>query len=604
MNEKGPDKTTHGDNVTNAEKHSSELGELRSHAVAERLLHDPNVTFEEYMYYAAKSRAEENATARSGPAASAAKAKTTLMDIFLPSARGGVRELKGAAATDGSGGALREMNLSDPQVRAAISDDEWTNASRALRTATAAACFYLITTDILGPFGVGFALGTMGWGEGISLYTVFGAFAGFSGYLLWKVFMNIDSYEFPAKNYGDLAYRIYGKWFRWIVNLCQGLQLLLSVGNIIISNGMSISQVSKFKLCYSVCCLIWAIVGYAMGQIRTLNKFTWLANWAVFINLMVMFISMGVMAHSEPNYVGAQGASAGSGTSMSMVAQLPDGSYPPVMTFGSVPPSDNGFIGSIVGLMQGVYAYAGAQLFIEFMAELQRPRDFLRVMWFSQFFIYAVYVIYGSYVYYWQGQYSNQTAYMGLSPYAWQTACNIMGVISGLIAAVLYGNIGIKVIYNNILIEFFNFPPLTTRKGKYLWAAVVPIYWSIAFIIAAAIPDFFGLTSLTAALFFVQFTYTFPALLGLGFLVQSEAMRGESSFDPYSGEVHRRDSGVTRWMRGYFGRYWWACILLTLYALGGLVVSGMGSYSSIKSLIEKFQTPQINAFTCRSPLAG
>lgn len=49
--------------------------------------------------------------------------------------------------------------------------------------------------------------------------------------------MNVDSYEFPAKNYGDLAYRIYGKYFRWLVNTTQALQLLLSVGNIIISNG-------------------------------------------------------------------------------------------------------------------------------------------------------------------------------------------------------------------------------------------------------------------------------------------------------------------------------------------------------------------------------
>lgn len=193
---------------------------------------------------------------------------------------------------------------------------------------------------------------------------------------------------------------------------------------------------------------------------------------------------------------------------------------------------------------------------------------------------------------------------MGISPYAWQTACNIMGVISGLIAAVLYGNIGIKVIYNNILIEFFKFPPLTTRKGKYIWVAVVPIYWSIAFILAAAIPDFNGITSLTAALFFVQFTYTFPALLGLGFLVQREAMSGEPPFDPYSGEVSRRDSGVRRMVRGFFGRYWWLCTLLTLYALGSLVVSGLGSYSAIMSLISSFAQPQVNAFTCRSPLAG
>lgn len=168
----------------------------------------------------------------------------------------------------------------------------------------------------------------------------------------------------------------------------------------------------------------------------------------------------------------------------------------------------------------------------------------------------------------------------------------------------MYGNIGIKVIYNNVLIEFFRFPPLTTKKGKHIWAAVVPIYWSIAFVLSAAIPDFFGLTSLTAALFFVQFTYTFPAVIGLGFFVQREAMRGETPFDPYTGEVHRRDSGAKRIMRGYMGRYWWLCILLTIYAVGSLIVSGLGSYAAIESLISAFRTPQVNAFSCRSPLAG
>lgn len=180
----------------------------------------------------------------------------------------------------------------------------------------------------------------------------------------------------------------------------------------------------------------------------------------------------------------------------------------------------------------------------------------------------------------------------------------MLGVLSGIIAATLYGNIGIKVVYNNVLIEFFDFPPLHTKKGRHIWAVVVPIFWSVAFIISAAIPDFFGLTSLTAALFFVQFTYTFPALLGLGLVVRKEAMRGEAPFDPATGEVHRQDAGFKRVMRGFFGRYWWACILLTLYALGSLVVSGLGAYSAIVSLIAAFETPQVNAFTCKSPLSG
>lgn len=77
-----------------------------------------------------------------------------------------------------------------------------------------------------------------------------------------------------------------------------------------------------------------------MGQIRTLSRFTFLANWSVFINLLIMFISMGVFAHSGPNYSAAQAGSSGAATGGSSVAQLPDGSYPPVVTFGTVPPSD------------------------------------------------------------------------------------------------------------------------------------------------------------------------------------------------------------------------------------------------------------------------
>lgn len=120
--------------------------DLRSNAVAikpqQRLLHDPNVTFEEYLYYAERTRAEEDRLAAANPP------RVTLKSIFIPSTSKGVVS-EGAA---GSWSAVTELNLSDPTVRATISDEEWTNASRALRTASAAACFYLITTDILGPF--------------------------------------------------------------------------------------------------------------------------------------------------------------------------------------------------------------------------------------------------------------------------------------------------------------------------------------------------------------------------------------------------------------------------------------------------------------------
>lgn len=45
-------------------------------------------------------------------------------------------------------------------------DEERVNALRALRTASWASVFYLITTDILGPFNAPFAISQVGWVPG------------------------------------------------------------------------------------------------------------------------------------------------------------------------------------------------------------------------------------------------------------------------------------------------------------------------------------------------------------------------------------------------------------------------------------------------------
>ena len=80
-----------------------------------------------------------------------------------------------------------------------------------------------------------------------------------SGYLLWTIFLGLDSDQYPLRSYGDLAFRLYGRTARHCFNVLQSVQLLCSVGVIIVSNGQALSQVSKFRLCYAICCLLWAI---------------------------------------------------------------------------------------------------------------------------------------------------------------------------------------------------------------------------------------------------------------------------------------------------------------------------------------------------------
>ena len=64
-------------------------------------------------------------------------------------------------------------------------------------------------------------------------------------------------------------------------------------------------------------------------------------------------------------------------------------------------------------------------------------------------------MMFGIFVYSFQGQLTLPLAFQGLSKFAWQTVGNVIALITGIIAAGLYGNIGIsKYYYNRILFEW------------------------------------------------------------------------------------------------------------------------------------------------------
>lgn len=121
-------------------------------------IHDPSVEFEEYLYWAAITRAEEKeANARMLAAEGPKTFKTIIGNRFAKGKTG----FEHSVALTGAAGPNEKAAEGDRDAqdigRTYISDQEWQRASRATRTAGWSAIFYLITTDILGPFSVPWA---------------------------------------------------------------------------------------------------------------------------------------------------------------------------------------------------------------------------------------------------------------------------------------------------------------------------------------------------------------------------------------------------------------------------------------------------------------
>ncbi|KAK2602863.1 hypothetical protein N8I77_009365 [Diaporthe amygdali] len=564
------------------------------------------VSFEEYFYYASITRAEEKLA---NEAYRGARGPTTIKSLLLDRFQTSPKSHKDASGnTQQITRSSQGVEEKDIQRTASytgtrpspVGNHELHTANRALRTAGWGSVFYLITTDILGPSNTPWAFAQTGFGAGFALYFAFGILSAYSGWILWKMFLGLDSDRYPVRNYADLFFRCFGPWSGYFVHVIQAIQLLVIIAFLILLNGQAISQISQVNgtgpgLCFIVCVLVFALAGMVVGQIRTLQKFSWLANFSVWINLLSMFIVMGLVANYPPNF-GALAASFG-----------PDFGIPgPIQTFAGTPPDGlatggSGFVASVNGAMQAVFAYGGAMLFPAFMAEMRHPMDFWKGMICAQAFLTSVYLIFGMVVYHFQGQFTFIPIAQGISVYGWQTCLNVLGMVAGLIATGLYSNVGMKIAYVEVL-EPLSFPPLTSTMGKIWWACLIPIYWTVGFVLAAAIPQLASISGLVGALFGLGFTYILPAWGALGYFIREDAMVNDSeSFDEASRTYSRIDQGWKRLGRGFMKRpifHTWNLI----YFLGTLAACGLGCYASIVQLIGAFSSGVATSFSCTSPV--
>lgn len=401
---------------------------------------DPTVTFEEYQYWAKIEREEEH---QNNLAFKAEHGPRTVKSVFLGRFSKGIHHenkkkaeaAAAAAAAEQNSGSASPTDEKHPGVLTTHSSNlpteaEWKQASRAMRTASWGTMFYLITTDILGWSSTPFVFASVGFGPGVALYIVFGAAAAFSGYILWKVFLGLDSSRFPMVSFGDTYFRVYGPFARHFINVAQAIQQFMTVAVLILGSGTIIAQLSSEKICFVACLIIFMVVGMVFGSIRSLQRIGWLANLSVWINIVSFIIIMVACANNPIDYSAV--------TSSTLIKTIE-----PIKTFAGPPPDQYqqqafGFAGQFNGINQMVYSYGGALLFIAFLAEMRHPWDFWKGMLCAQTFICVVYIFFGAFVYGHYGQYSASNINTVIQPFSLQTANNVLSLITGAIACRKY----------------------------------------------------------------------------------------------------------------------------------------------------------------------
>ncbi|GAB7342548.1 hypothetical protein MBLNU457_g0726t1 [Dothideomycetes sp. NU457] len=530
---------------------------------------------EDYIFYAEAQRAQDRL--------SDAKTSRGVAEKLHDFARG----LLPVAADPSTVGSQEQVSgLGDLEI-------EKVNAWRALRQASWGGAFYLCTTDILGPFNAPYAFRQNGYVPGTLLYVFMGGLAFYCGGLLWWLYVKLDSDRFPVKSYSDITERTAGKPMRLLVTWLVFIHMIVNVATTSLSAAQSLHQLAHGHICFVVAIIVWILVGCILNQIRTLKRYSWLASSAIWLNLLVIFLSVGFIAHSPPNYASAKAAY---GVKAGPVVTQAFATYP--------------FYSRINGVMNIVYAYGGATIFPQIIAEMRRPMDFLKAFAIAQALIFAIYVFYGLYVYSFQGQFTLAVAFQGVSKYSWQTVGNVIHLITAIIAGGLYGNIGLKIFYQNVVERFFRGPSLLTTKGRIAWSGLVVVFWWTGFVIGAAIPQVQTLSGMVGAATNMQFTYSFPTGFVFLYLVQLDATVDDRPYAP--GEAPGRiDSwrDVSRWKRGLFGSktaprpmlqaFKWINFVLCIAALA---TAGLGIYGSGLSIAKAFDSSAATSFGCAAPV--
>ncbi|KAE8312385.1 transmembrane amino acid transporter protein-domain-containing protein [Aspergillus transmontanensis] len=237
---------------------------------------------------------------------------------------------------------------------------------------------------------------------------------------------------------------------------------------------------------HGACTLIFGLVGAILCFVLTLSRrlqevsyLGWISSLSIFASVLITIVGVGI---DSPNAKG----------------------------YAINHPS---LLSGFSACLNIVISFAGHLAFFSVQSELAEPKDFTKALITLQVTDTSLYLVTAVVIYYYTGAEVKTPALLSASPVVSKVAFGIaIGTI--VIAGVIIAHVGAKTIY----VRLFRG---TNRMNEYSlvsygsWVLIVLILWTIAWIIASAIPVFNDLLSLLAAAFGSWFSFGLEGLFWL-----------------------------------------------------------------------------------------
>mmetsp|Transcript_7567 Transcript_7567/g.46552 ORF Transcript_7567/g.46552 Transcript_7567/m.46552 type:complete len:484 (-) Transcript_7567:1361-2812(-) len=346
-----------------------------------------------------------------------------------------------------------------------------------LRTLEWTTVCFILTTEVtgLGCLSLPQVASVVGYGGFVVSMVLLGIVATWTGVMIQNL-KTRNNGIFLYCDVGDMLYGVLG--YRIMLVIQTAGQWVVLAGNAL-TTGIALTNVAAG----SVCLVVWFIVAFAaiffLTQLRTLHHM----RWILYLSLVCIIVPVT--------------------TTLIDVPLRERGIASNIKAFNS---SD--FKGTLVAILDMVFAFGGHSLFFVFLAEMREPRDFKKALYWSQAFAISFFVTVGLVLYLYGGD---------------SVSAPALNMLATTLRRVMYGVIVIHTIPVATLASvaimqdmfprfygwdaFFSFNWKDTSKYMLVSGVMLTVSWAIV----ESIPFFSEFLSLGSSIATVWLTYGVPA---------------------------------------------------------------------------------------------